>query len=35
MNVRAGKLTVEGRAKTREGALRAEERQSRTIGYHA
>ena len=30
-----GKLTVEGRAKTREGALRAEERQSKTTGYHS
>ena len=30
-----GKLTVDGRAKTREGALDAERRQSKTRGYHA
>ena len=30
-----GKLTVNGRAKTRIGALRAERRQNRTRGYHA
>ena len=30
-----GKLTVEGRAKTRAGALRVERRQSMTRGYHA
>ena len=30
-----GKLTVDGRAKTREGALRVERRQSKTRGYHA
>ena len=30
-----GKLTVNGRAKTRAGALRAEGRQSRTRGYYA
>ena len=30
-----GKLTVEGRAKTRTGALRTERNQKRTRGYHA
>ena len=30
-----GKLTVNGRAKTRAGALRNERRQSRTRGYYA
>ena len=30
-----GKLTVDGRAKTRAGALKTERRQSRTRGYHA
>ena len=30
-----GKLTVDGRAKTRRGALRAERAQSKTRGYHA
>ena len=30
-----GKLTVDGRAKTRAGALRVERRQSRTRGYSA
>ena len=30
-----GKLTIDGRAKTRIGALRAERRQTRTRGYHA
>ena len=30
-----GKLTVDGRAKTREGALRTERRQTKTRGYHA
>ena len=30
-----GKLTVDGRAKTRKGALKTERRQSRTRGYHA
>ena len=34
--VRAGgKLTVDGRAKTRAGALRVERRQTRTRGYYA
>lgn len=34
--VRAGgKLTIDGNAKTRIGALRAERRQLRTRGYHA
>lgn len=30
-----GKLTVDGRAKTRAGALRVERGQSKTRGYHA
>lgn len=30
-----GKLTIDGRAKTRIGALRAERRQTRTRGYHS
>ena len=30
-----GKLTIDGRAKTRIGALRVERRQFRTRGYHA
>ena len=30
-----GKLTVDGRAKTRAGALRAERKQTKTRGYHA
>ena len=30
-----GKLTVDGRAKTRQGALRVERQQSKTRGYHA
>ena len=30
-----GKLTVDGRAKTRAGARRAENRQSKIRGYHA
>ena len=30
-----GKLTVEGRAKTRAGASRTERSQSKTRGYHA
>ena len=30
-----GKLTVEGRAKTRDGALRVERGKSKTRGYHA
>ena len=30
-----GRLTVEGRAKTRQGALRVERGKSRTRGYHA
>ena len=30
-----GKLTVDGRAKTRAGALRVERRQTKTRGYHA
>lgn len=30
-----GKLTVDGRAKTRQGALKAERRQTKTRGYHA
>ena len=30
-----GKLKVDGRAKTRAGALKTERRQSRTRGYHA
>ena len=30
-----GKLTVNGRAKTRAGALKAERRQTRTRGYYA
>lgn len=30
-----GKLTVNGRAKTRAGALRIERGQSKTVGYHA
>ena len=30
-----GKLTVDGRPKTRAGALRVERGQSRTRGYHA
>ena len=30
-----GKLTVDGRAKTRAGAERIERRQSKTRGYHA
>ena len=30
-----GKLTVDGRAKTRAGALRTERRQTRTRGYSA
>ena len=30
-----GKLTVNGRAKTRAGALRTERRQARTRGYYA
>ena len=30
-----GKLTVDGRARTRAGARRAESRQSRTRGYYA
>ena len=30
-----GKLTVEGRAKTRAGALRVERGQTKTRGYHA
>ena len=30
-----GKLTVNGRAKTRAGALRFERTQTKTIGYHA
>ena len=30
-----GKLTVNGRAKTRPGALRTERRQARTQGYYA
>ena len=30
-----GKLTAEGRAKTRAGALRTERSQSKTRGYHA
>ena len=30
-----GKLTVDGRVKTRGGARRVERRQSRTRGYHA
>ena len=29
-----GKLTVDGRAKTRAGALRAERRQTKTRGYY-
>ena len=31
----SGRLTVDGRAKTRAGALRVERRQTRTRGYHA
>ena len=30
-----GKLTVEGRAKTRAGALRVERRKTKTRGYYA
>ena len=30
-----GKLTVDGRAKTRAGALRSERMQTKTRGYHA
>ena len=30
-----GRLTVEGRAKTRSGANRVETRQTRTRGYHS
>ena len=30
-----GKLTVDGRAKTREGALKVERQQTKTRGYHA
>lgn len=30
-----GKLTIDGRAKTRIGALRVERRQIRTRGYHS
>ena len=30
-----GRLTVDGRAKTRNGARRVERRQTRTRGYHA
>ena len=30
-----GKLTVDGRAKTRAGAVRTERGQSKTRGYHA
>ena len=30
-----GKLTVDGRAKTRAGARRVENRQTRTLGYYA
>ena len=30
-----GKLTVEGRAKTRAGALRLERRLRKIVGYHA
>lgn len=30
-----GKLTVDGQAKTRAGALRVERTQSKTRGYHA
>ena len=30
-----GRLTIDGRAKTRRGALRVERRQSKTRGYHA
>ena len=30
-----GKLTVDGRAKTRFGARRVERRLSKTVGYHA
>lgn len=30
-----GKLTVDGRAKTRFGARRVERRQTKTVGYHA
>lgn len=30
-----GKLTIDGRPKTRAGALRTERRQSRTMGYYA
>ena len=32
---RNGKLTVDGRAKTRAGALRIERAQTKTRGYHA
>ena len=31
----SGKLTVQGGAKTRQGALRVERTQSKTRGYHA
>lgn len=30
-----GKMTVDGRAKTRQGALKVERRQTKTRGYHA